>query len=610
MAGLTAIVSLPLLVAVVALSRKHWSPVLDLAMTELRVRDVGSRRTPLIGLPGRIGNFPEQGSHPGPISFYLLAPTYRLFGARAWSLELGSALIHIGAVAAALTLAFRRGGVRLCAAFAVVLAVVLNGYGASVLTQPWNPYLPVIAWMVVLLAAWSILEGDAAAPVFFVAAGSLCAQTHVPYLALVGGLGASILAWLLIRSGLPDATTTPARNPVLQRVDMPGARRWAIVALVVGVVMWLAPVTDQIRRTPGNLAMLRDYFQSPPEDSIGFGAGLRHLLRHFDVTRLGAHAFDGAGAFTATSFELVGSVVPGVLLLAVWAATATIAWRMGHRALIHLHAVVASCLVIAVVAMSRIFGKLWYYLTFWAWGLLALTLFAMMWTLAAAVASAQPQHRSVTLRVAFVAGVAVLGVSMISFTWSAAGADPPEDHLSATLTAVVAPTAEALEDGVGSATGRTGRYVVTWSDAAYFGSQGYGLVNELERHGFDVGVPATWRVPVTPQRVIDAAEATAEVHLATGTFIEQWRAMPGVVEVAFVEPRDASQLASYVELREQVADDLAHLGLTELIAILDTNLFGVQLDERVPPDVQARVNRMLLLGQPTAVFIAPPGTSS
>jgi hypothetical protein len=36
-----------------------------------------------------------------------------------------------------------------------------------------------------------------------------------------------------------------------------------------------------------------------------------------------------------------------------------------------------------------------------------------------------------------------------------------------------------------------------------------------------------------------------------------------------------------------------------------TNLFGVQLDERVDPDLQAVVNEMLRLGQPAAVFIVP-----
>ncbi|MEI2422374.1 hypothetical protein V6O07_18990, partial [Arthrospira platensis SPKY2] len=76
--------SLPLIVAIIVLRWRPWYPVLDLAMTEFRVRDVGSRRTPLIGLPGRIGNFPDQGSHPGPISFYLLAPFYRIGGSSPW----------------------------------------------------------------------------------------------------------------------------------------------------------------------------------------------------------------------------------------------------------------------------------------------------------------------------------------------------------------------------------------------------------------------------------------------------------------------------------------------------------------------------------------------
>ena len=39
---LTAVVVLPLLVALVALRTPRWYPLLDLAMTELRVRDVGT----------------------------------------------------------------------------------------------------------------------------------------------------------------------------------------------------------------------------------------------------------------------------------------------------------------------------------------------------------------------------------------------------------------------------------------------------------------------------------------------------------------------------------------------------------------------------------------
>ena len=57
------------------------------------------------------------------------------------------------------------------------------------------------------------------------------------------------------------------------------------------------------------------------------------------------------------------------------------------------------------------------------------------------------------------------------------------------------PTEQALLDHMGTATGRDGRYSVTWSDALYIGSQGYGIVLELERNGFTAGVPFFARAP-------------------------------------------------------------------------------------------------------------------
>ncbi len=148
------------IVAVVALHRRHWYPVLDLAMTEFRVRDVGDAHTPLIGLPGRIGEYPNQGSHPGPLSFYLLAPPYRLLGSSPWAMEVGTVVIHLGAIATALWIGWRRGGWRGVVAVAALLALTIRGYGQVVLTQPWNPYLPVLSWIVVLLAVWAVLCGD------------------------------------------------------------------------------------------------------------------------------------------------------------------------------------------------------------------------------------------------------------------------------------------------------------------------------------------------------------------------------------------------------------------------------------------------------------------
>ena len=67
--------------------------------------------------------------------------------------------------------------------------------------------------------------------------------------------------------------------------------------------------------------------------------------------------------------------------------------------------------------------------------------------------------------------------------------DHPEEYLGDTLGELVEPTAAALEPD--------GTYVVEWNDAYFFGSQAFGLVNELRRAGYDVGAGEFWTVPIT-----------------------------------------------------------------------------------------------------------------
>ncbi|MFL6111730.1 MAG: hypothetical protein ACJ786_10305, partial [Catenulispora sp.] len=97
-------------VTLIALARPRWFPILDLAQTEMRVRDVFSLHPPLIGLPGRIGNLARQGSHPGPLSFWALAPFYKLFGSSAWALQAATATLNAIAIGLSLLITRRRGG--------------------------------------------------------------------------------------------------------------------------------------------------------------------------------------------------------------------------------------------------------------------------------------------------------------------------------------------------------------------------------------------------------------------------------------------------------------------------------------------------------------------
>ena len=597
-AALFAVIALPFLVAAATLRRPQWSPVLDLAMTELRLRDVGTRYTPLIGLPGRIGpSLMEQGSHPGPLSFYLLAPLYRAFGSSSWAMQAGTIVLDLAALGAALVIAARRGGTRLVVAVGGLLALLCLGYGLTALTQPWNPYLPLLWWVVFLLAVWSVLCDDMTMLPAAVAAGSLCAQTHVPYLGLAVGVG-GIAVLAAVRAWLRAAAGSDERRRVA---------RWGATALLIGGVLWIPPLVDQANNDPGNLRAIQDHLVTPSgsEEPVGAGRGVELALRHLDIAGLVGEA-RADGTLLDASAHTDGSLAPGVLMLAVWLAAALVARRVGPPALVRLHLVVAAGLVLGVVSISRILGKEWYYLMLWAWGVTALLVLSVGWTAAVVIGRLHQRRRR---GAAWVLGgvVAATVLAVIVSVTAAVTLDPPESHLSSTLGRLVSPTVAALERGEGAATGNDGRYQVAWDDAYYFGSQGFGLVSELERAGFDAGLSETFHVPITDHRVIETSDATASVHLVTGRYVGLWRAVPGAVEVAYVEPRDAAERAEFSQLRSALIDDLRSDGLENLVPLVDDNLFGLSIDERISDRAERWSARMLRLGEPTAVFITQPG---
>jgi len=198
----------------------------------------------------------------------------------------------------------------------------------------------------------------------------------------------------------------------------------------------------------------------------------------------------------------------------------------------------------------------------------------------------------------------------ISMVIVAPGTDHPEERLGTTVGELLQPTIDALDAGTGAADGRDGHYVVQWNDAYFFGSQGFALVNELERAGFDVGMYEPWHVPVTQHRVIPYDQATAELVMATGGFVDQWRADDRVVEIASYDPRTDADRQQFAALRDDLIAELEANGLDDLVPIVDTNLFGVRVDPRLSENARQDAARLLALGQETAVFIGPPGVAT
>jgi hypothetical protein len=597
-AGLTALVALPLIVGTVALRRPPWSPVLDLAMTELRVRDVGTADTPLIGLPGRIGGDGVQGSHPGPLSFWLLAPGYRLFGATGWALHAATAVLDLVAISIALVLGHRIGGRRLAVTVAVALSLLIVGYGLGPLLEPWNPYVPLLWWVVFLLSIWAVLLGDRPALLVAVVSGSLCAQTHVPYLSLCLGLGVLAAVGLVLAS---------RRHPDERAATL----RWVLGAVALGVVLWVPPTIDQLAEDPGNYQLLLDHFGSPPEDPIGLRSAGTEVLEHFDLGHLVVDQVREPGLLARGELGRFPVTGRGAVLLVAWGVLAAVAWRRSPHALRALHLLIGGSTILAWYSISRVFGVVWYYLMLWLWAVAALTVVALVWSatllLARAPGAAAPTEARPPLRSPAIAiPLALVVLLSLRATVTASDAEPSDNQLSLVLQELAGPTADALDAQEGAATGRAGRYVVGFDDALHIGSQAYGLVTELERAGFEAGMEPAFGVPITHHRTLRPEAATARIELVTGVYLDAWRAVPGAVEVGPVDLRTPEERAELAALRTEVEAELEAEGLEELIPYLDTNLFRAAIDQRASEPLRVKMDRMLKIGLPTSVFITTP----
>jgi hypothetical protein len=545
----------------------------------------------MTGLGGRIFGLNTQGSHPGPLSFYLLAPVYRLLGSTPWALQVSAAVLNVAALGGTVWASHRRWGLRGALLVAAGLAVVMRMYGTVVLLYPWNPYMPVLFWMLFLVCVWGVLCGDLVLLPLAVAAGCVCTQTHVPYLGLVGGVGLVVIGGLVWQY-LQARGDAAARRRVVW---------WTLAALGLGVLLWVPVFVEQVGGDPGNISVLIDSFTDPTDQPVGASTAWTLLTEHLNPARL-----------LEADRTVEPSQGPGVVLLAVWAASAVVAARLRDRTLVALQVVVAVALLLGFITISRIFGATWFYLTLWAFGTATLALVAVVATAAVAlgrVLADRPGRFGPIARLER-APLALLGVAVLVPTALLARAAPDTADVDADesdqLGAVVDPTVEAIEEGV-VAGGPDGTFLMTWADPVNLGGQGLGLMLELERQGYDARAPRSHELSVRDHRIVRAADADAEIHLAVGLAnIELARSRPGSVEVAYHDPRTPEQVEGYAAMREQVIDGLIAAGMDHLVPEVDGNVFGLAAHPELPESVVEPLYIMGNLPQPIGVFTWEP----
>jgi len=525
--GLLAVTcGVPLVVALVALRQPRWYPGMDLALTELLIRDVGTADTPTVGLIGRFYALDVRGSHPGPLSFWLLWPLYRLFGSTAWALQAATVILNLLATGLALWIGQRRGGRTGALLVAVGVVVLARAYGADKLAEPWNPQLPLLWWLVFLLAVWSVLCGDLKLLPLVVLVGSFCAQTHIPYVALGTGLGTLLLGFLVV-TGVQRRDDADHRRRLV---------RWGGLSLGLLVLLWLPPVVQQLTTDPGNLAVLRESFARPTEPPAGLRPALDVWLSYLDVSwLLGDYEVNFVWARR-------GSQWAGIALLVVWVVAAGLAWRRREQEpdLVRLHVVTAAALAVGLLAVSRILGMLVYWVVMWLWGITVLVLVAIAWTVVVLWRAHRPPGRARLPQGAVLAALLLAGSARFTYEAAHVRAEGEGNELSEPIRALGPEAAANLRSGDAPGGGVDGRYELRWPGhpGGFLDAAGFGILLELERHGFDVRTPVRRSDDEVPYRWADEDDPppTAFLDYVLGDeAIARWRRQPGAVQVAYDE---------------------------------------------------------------------------
>jgi hypothetical protein len=561
-----ALVATPFLVAVLSLIGRHWFPAGDQALEMLRIRDVGGRHTPLVGAWSRWG-----WAHPGPALFWFLAPFDRLLGAN--GVLVGVAVLNGASALGVVLVAYRRGGTRLAVLAGLMVALITNSLGLSLLIDPWNPWVGVLPFLFCLVASWAVVCDDLPMLPLAVLAGSFVVQAHVGFLPLVGGVLALAIVWAIVAA---------------RKHTLPNAGRWFTITGAVALLMWLPSIIQEIIGDPKNLSDLISYARHPTEKAAGWNTAFGTL---------GAQLAPVGSWLTNHEINILGlartaHVWPGLLTVGVIAIAGWWAHRRGAHDAARLAVVALVATALALLATSRITGLFAPYLLRWWWAVAGLGFLAIAWSVVSAV-------KSETARTAIsgVALVALAGLAIVSVTeWRAPF---PEFEMSRALAAITAPTAAALDHNA--------RYLVRGVDARTWDASTSGLIVQLTDRGYhafaesasDTRLQYDSRMLSTSDKVDGIITVVAIPELDAG-----WVPPPGSRVVASYDPLTPAQRTRIHDLEAKIKADM---GANAPQRVLADSAYarGIAVDQGASPADIEEFHQLQVIGDGFIVYLSP-----
>ena len=543
----------PFAIAILTRAGRDFLPVGDIALMDLRVRDVGGQDTPLVGVYSRFG-----WNHPGPAPYYLVAPLSLISGQPAWATLVGHVLFQAAVVGMIAWVAWRSGGLpRLLAALALV-GLAFGAMGPSMVLDAWNPNVAYPTFVLFALLAWILSYGTPRVLPAVAVVGTILVQSHLGYLPLVAA--ATVVATVLcVRCG---HGWTAFRQP--------GA--WTLGALVV---LWAPPLLHEVVH-PSNVRELARAQTDPSEPLLGLSNAASVLAEEFRVPPPwlgGEHRLD---EFTNTVLPTSAWWLLVPLCLLVVAALAT--RRRSIRGSAELVALTATLVVVGLVSVARVVGAPERYVFFWRVPLALLVVFVTGWAFwLAARLDERPRAR----RLAGGALAAIVVVASATLSVRIAQVDDVSDAEPLAHEAV-ASARSSLPDG---------RVLVRAAGVGFLGIQRT-VVNELDRHGASVFADEDHGFMFGYSRTA-APDDVDEIWYVTegGEYLSVLSAAPGARMIWESSPLTAAEEEELRAGQRALWGTIEGSGRDDLFGVLQSPLAAIALDgvPGIEPDLANRV---------------------